>query len=193
MTFKNRRYFTKQEFEIRKTSLKISKKTFFDEVEFETSLEQLDNKKKIEVRTNSNLFFLGILIFVIGIFFLSGSIIEITALCALISIVLMITSFIDKKRIITIASFQNENITFFFNSKNKLEVIAFVESVFKASNTFLLNKYSKIDRALPIEPQLDNIEFLRNREVISNEEYDRLKNQLLGRENKLSIGFSNNN
>ncbi len=34
MTFKNSRYFTKQEFEIKKTSLKISRKTFFDEVEF---------------------------------------------------------------------------------------------------------------------------------------------------------------
>ena len=167
MTFNNRRYFTKQEFEIKKTSLKISKKTFFDEVEYETSLEQIDNKKKVEVRTNSNLFFLGLFVFGIGIFFLSGSIIEMTAICTVICIVLVIAAFIDKKRVITIASYQGENIILYFNSRNKEEVIEFVEHIFQASNAFLLNKYSKIDRALPVEPQLDNIQFLRNREVIS--------------------------
>jgi hypothetical protein len=193
MTFKNRRYFTKQEFEIKKTSLNISKKTLFDEVEYETSLEQLDNKKKIEVRTNSNLFFIGLFVFGIGIFFLSGSIIEMTAICTVICIVLVIAAFIDKKRVITIASYEGENITFYFNSKNKQEVIQFVEQIFQASNAFLHNKYSKIDRALPIEPQLNNIQFLRNREVISEEEYNTLKNELLGRENQRYIGFSNNN
>ena len=192
-TFVNRRHFTRQELEINKTSLKISKRNLFDEIEYEISLEQIDNKKKLEVKTNSNLFITGLFVFGIGIFFLSGSIIEMTKICSLISIVLVIASFIDKKRVITIGTYQGENITLYFTSKNKQEVIDFAEQIFQASKGFLLNKYSKIDRALPIEPQLDNIQFLRNREVISEEDFNFLKNQLLGRENKSYIGFNNNN
>lgn len=192
-TFVNRRYFTRQELEINKTSLKISKRNLFDEIEYEISLEQIENKKKLEVKTNSNLFIIGLFVFGIGIFFLSGSIIEMTEICSLISIVLVIASFIDKKRVITIGTYQGENITLYFTSKNKQEVIDFAEQIFQASKGFLLNKYSKIDRALPIQPQLDNIQFLRNREVISEEDYNFLKNQLLGRENKSYIGFNNNN
>jgi hypothetical protein len=43
---------------------------------------------------------------------------------------------------------------------------------------------------LPIEPQLNRLQFLRNREVISEEEYDKLKDQLLGKDIKNGIGFS---
>src|SRR3954470_450951 len=106
MSFINRRYFTKQEFEIKKTSLKIRKKNLFDEIEYETSLEQLDGKKKVEVRINSNLLFIGLFVFGIGIFFLSGSIIEMTAICTIISTVLLITSFADRKKTVTIATYQ---------------------------------------------------------------------------------------
>ena len=44
---------------------------------------------------------------------------------------------------------------------------------------------------LPIEPQLNGIQFLRNRDIISEEDYESLKNKLLGRSNKAYIGFGN--
>ncbi len=193
MIINNRRNFIKQKLEIKKSSIKINRKSLFEEVEYEISFEQLDNKKKVQVQTNSNLFFTGIFFFVFGLFFLAGSIIEMTAICTLIAIVLMMVAFVDKKRVVTIATYQGENINLYFTAKNKEKVIEFVDQIFDAANAFLLNKYGKIDRALPIEPQLDNLQFLRNKEIISEEEYETLKNQLLGRENKSYIGFSNSN
>ncbi|RDJ93906.1 SHOCT domain-containing protein, partial [Lacticaseibacillus rhamnosus] len=62
--------------------------------------------------------------------------------------------------------------------------------IIDASNQFLLTKYGKIDKALPMEGQLNKLEFLRDRDILTDEEFENLKNQLLGRENKGSIGFS---
>lgn len=193
MTFTNRRYFTQQVFDIKKSSVIVNKKTLFEELEYEISFEQLHNKKKTEIKTNNNMFVTGFFFFVFGIFFLLGSIGEAAAICAIIAVTLVITSFLDKKRTITVATYNGNNLTLFFTKRNREEVNNFVEQLFEAANVFLLNKYNKIDKALPIEPQLNNIEFLRNREIISEEEYEVLKDQLYGRDNKSYIGFGNNN
>ena len=70
--------------------------------------------------------------------------------------------------------------------------MTYSNEIINASNNFLLKKYSKIDRSLPIEPQLHNLQFLLNREIFSDEVFESLKNQLLGTENKTSIGFASN-
>jgi hypothetical protein len=193
MHFTNRRYFLRQKIEIKQSSLLVNKKTLFEETEYEISFEQLDSKKKTEIKTNSNMFFTGVFFFVFGAFFLSGSIVEIAAICVAIAFLLITVSFIDKRRIMTIAAYNGDNLVLYFTSRNREEVNDFIDKILKAANSFLLNKYNKIDKALPIEPQLDNIQFLRNREIISEEEYELLKDQLFGRDNKSYIGFSNNN
>jgi hypothetical protein len=79
---------------------------------------------------------------------------------------------------------------FLFIKNNKEEVIQFADKIINSSNSYFITKYSKIDKALPIDSQMDNLEFLRNKEIISEEQFDNLKNQLLGRDSKNSIGFS---
>ena len=51
----------------------------------------------------------------------------------------------------------------------------------------MLEKYGKIDKNLPIEPQLENLYFLRNREIISNSEFEELKSKLYG---VRTVGFN---
>jgi len=193
MTFTNRRYFTQQVFDIKKSSVIVNKKTLFEELEYEISFEQLDNKKKTEIKTNNNMFVTGFFFFVFGMFFLFGSIDEAAAICGIIAVTLIFTSFLDKKRTMTVATYNGKNLILYFTKRNREEVNNFIEQLFEAANMFLLNKYKKIDKALPIEPQLNNIQFLRNREIISEEEYEVLIDQLYGRDNKSSIGFGNNN
>ena len=67
--------------------------------------------------------------------------------------------------------------------------MAFADNIISFTNTFLLNKFSKIDKDLPIANQLENLDFLRNKELLSETEFEQLKDQLLGRDNKKSIGF----
>jgi len=87
------------------------------------------------------------------------------------------------------SDYAGESIILYFNNKNKKEVVDFSESVIDASNNYLLKKYSKIDKALPIAPQVEHLQFLLNRDIISEDHFETLKNQLLGRDNKSSIGF----
>lgn len=188
MNFKNRQRFTKQALQLKQSSLHIHRKNFFDEIEYDVSFEQIGNKKKIQVLT-SNLFYIGIFIFVFGLCFVLASIPETAAVLVFLSSIFIVVAFFTKTKTITVATYQGEDIVLFFNNTNKQEVSEFADLIIESSNNFLFRKYGKIDKDLPIEPQLDNIEFLRNREVITEEQYVTLKNQLLGRSNKSSIGF----
>ena len=42
---------------------------------------------------------------------------------------------------------------------------------------------------LPIDNQLQNLIFLRDRDLLSEEKFEHLKNQLPGRDNKSNIGY----
>jgi hypothetical protein len=106
-----------------------------------------------------------------------------------LAILMMVFSLINRKKTIEIPTYELP-IILYYSNHNKASVIGFADTLIQASNQFLYNKYSKVDRMLPIEPQLNSLQFLRNREVISEEEYDTLKDQLLGKEIKNGIGFS---
>ncbi len=108
-----------------------------------------------------------------------------------ISFIFFVCGFIGRKKVVTIITYAGKNIELYFTNSNKDEVIDFANQIIQAINEFFLNKFSKIDRGLPIEPQLEQIQFLRNKEIITEQHYETLKNQLLGRENAVSIGFKN--
>lgn len=92
---------------------------------------------------------------------------------------------------VILTAYDGNNIELYFTKRNKASVIEFAEQIIGSVNSFLLTKYGKIDKSLPIENQLNNLEYLRNREIISEEVFESLKNKLLGRDNKSSIGFGN--
>ena len=59
MVFHNRRYFTKQNFEITRDALKIEQKNLFEEKEFEIPLEMIGKTISRETIFNSNLLITG--------------------------------------------------------------------------------------------------------------------------------------
>jgi len=128
------------------------------------------------------------LVFVSLLFFLNGQSEE-SIFFFVLSVIVVIVAFLTKLRVITIKSYEGQNIELYFTSRNKDEVLAFADTIISSANTFLLNKFSKIDKDLPIGNQLENLDFLRNKELLSEVEFEQLKDQLLGRDNKKSIGF----
>ena len=114
-----------------------------------------------------------------------------TFIFILVSFIFIVCALVGRKKVITIATYEGENIELYFTKQNKQEVNEFATEIINAANRFFLLRFSNVDRALPIEPQLNQLQFLRNREIISEQQYDTLKDQLLGRENKSSIGFKN--
>lgn len=189
MTFENRRYLTKQQFEIGKSALKVDISSLFDRTEYEVSLEQIDFKRRVQVLFPHGLFVSGLFTLAVGLLLFFAESEGAAFVFFLVTCFCFTLPFFLKKKVVTVNVFDGSTLELFFNKRNKQEVIAFADQIIAASNHYLLRKYGKIDPALPIEPQINNVQFLRNREIITEEEYESLKNQLLGRTNKTTIGF----
>lgn len=190
MTFENRRRFTKQVFELKKSTLKVDIRDLFERTEYEISYEHVDFKKKIQVIFNHGLLVASFFAFAIGLLLAFAPNEEAAFVFFLVSAVCFISAFILKKMVVTINTFDGNKIELFFNNRNKDHVVDFADEIIRNSNQYLLRKYGKVDPAFPIEPQLNSIQFLRDREIITDEEFESLKSQLLGRTNKATIGFS---
>jgi hypothetical protein len=190
MNFINKKLFTRQDFELLTGSLKYRKRTLFESLEYEILYDHIGNKKKIQSTINNNLFVLALSSMIIGALFLLGSLSEISPLFFFIGGLFLVVTFINRKKTITIEGLDGNTIELYYTNSNKEEIIEFADQIIASSNSFLLNKYGRIDRDLPIESQLSNLEFLRNREILTDDDFESLKNRLLGRNNKTKIGFS---
>ena len=190
MKLYTRRFLKKQQVDILRTSLKIEKKSLLDSMEYEIPFENIHNKKMTQTTTNDNLLVIAFSLLVIGLLFLFGSNTKISVISLTGGTCFLALALITRKKTVTILTYDGTNIELPFNNKTKPDVLEFSDKIIEASNHFLLNKYGKTDKALPLEAQISKLEFLRDRDILTDEEYDNLKNQLLGRENKSSIGFS---
>lgn len=189
MNFENRRNFTRQNFELKKSTLKVDVKNLFDQTEYEISLEHIDYKRKVQVIFNHGLLVASFFALAIGLLLMFAPNEEAAIVFFSVAVVCFTSAFFLKRRVVTIHALDGNKIELFFNNRNKDQVVAYADQIIESSNKYLLRKYGKIDPALPIEPQINNIQFLRDREIITEEEYEALKNQLLGRTNKATIGF----
>lgn len=189
MKLYTRRFFTKQEIDILRSSLKIEKRSLLDSTEYEISFESIHNKKKIQTHTNDNLLVISFTLLVVGLLFFFGSNWDIAGVGFVFGTLFLAIALITRKKTVTIPSYDGNNIELPFTKTTKAEVIEFSNKIIEASNHFLLKKYGKIDRALPIDGQISKLEFLRDRDILTEDDFETLKNQLLGRENKGSLGF----
>ena len=69
------------------------------------------------------------------------------------------------------------NLTFFKDSPSHEEVNAFINEIIRLSKQQLLNKYAKIDAELPEETMFSQLNWLKNRDLLTEEEYIELKNE----------------
>lgn len=69
------------------------------------------------------------------------------------------------------------NLTFFQDSPSALEVDKFIGELIRLSKQLLLKKYATIDAELPESTMFNQLNWLKNRDLISEEEYQELKQQ----------------
>ena len=176
MTFINRYLFNRQAIEILPSALKIHKKTLFNSVEYEVSFEKLDNKLKVETTVRNGLLFIAFFFTILGFLFLTGSDSDLIEVFFLVAAASFLIAIFAKLRTITLASYDRNNIVLYFTKSNKEDVIEFANQIIQSGNSYLLAKYGKVDKALPIENQLNNLHFLRNKEIITEDHFENLKN-----------------
>ncbi len=105
--------------------------------------------------------FMGNLPVVIGSYLIFGSVIALSLFSPL------------KKEIHLVGG--GINLTFFQDSPSQEEVITFINEMIRLSKQILLNKYAKIDPELPEETMFTQLNWLKNRDLITEEEYRELK------------------
>lgn len=71
----------------------------------------------------------------------------------------------------------NVNLTFFKENPSAEEVKTFITEIIRLSKQQLLNKYAKIDAELPEETVFTQLNWLKNRDLLTEEEYQELKNE----------------
>jgi hypothetical protein len=68
-----------------------------------------------------------------------------------------------------------QNIVFFNDQKHSKELNEFIDKLIHSANNYILKKYGRIDADLPEATQMNILRWLRDRELINEEEYENLK------------------
>lgn len=190
MKLETKGFFKKQNIEILSNRLFIDKKTWFKHLEYEISFDDIETKKTVKRELNRDLVAAGFFLFFIGIAINVGGGTVIFAILSIISILLILIGLITKRGTITINNYSNDPIILDFKKRNEKQNREFADNIIEKTKEYLINKYSRVDKDLPIENQLNSIEFLRTRDLIDEEKFEELKNKLIGKKgDKKSIGF----
>jgi hypothetical protein len=181
----------KLKIEIFDNKILVYKKSIFNYVEYEVSFDDIDNKKKVKKEFNHGIMIIALFGFCFGVIFSMAGNVEVLAILFLISGVMFIIGLLTQRKYIHINTFTEGTLELKFTNKNEKEVREFADKIINMTNHYLIEKYSKVDKDLPIENQINNLNFLKNKELIDDNKFEELKNILIGRKSEeKAIGFN---
>jgi hypothetical protein len=200
MKLKQRRLFTQKELTLHENSIKVKFKNLTSSEETTISLEEIDTRKMVYQKKTDTLMLVVTLFF--GTFFLINIFnpenyapdqddpYGVFIFLFLLSTCSGLITFLKSKNVILIPTMNNGFLEVFRNIPSENDVDDFISKLSENINTSLKDKYGKLDLDMPIEQQLMNISWLKEREVISEPEFEKLKTQLTSsRKNQNKIGF----
>ena len=195
-----RKLFTSKDFTIKQSGLHVRSKTISTLFEVEIPFEEI-NLKKVIIRKKSEIFLLVLSAF-FAIIFIVNLIMKvfgdpevnwqtililfiITSLCGIITLFVRVHSYY-------IPTTNNGLLEIYFGKPTLADTNKFLDDLKQSINLFLKNKYGKIDKNLPIDTQLSNLMWLRDRDILTEEEFENLRFKLTGRETmNNTIGYKN--
>lgn len=188
MDYTCRKGFKHYTYQLAGDSVNLSVKGLLDSEEYQIPLESIGDRKVVGVYASDSAFVSSvfcILFAILLLFFDSG---KGFLLFGFIGLVSLVYGLVTRQGIITVSVLYGDNIRLFFSRSRKMEAIAFADTLIASARNFVKLKYSNFDRQMPLEKQFDNLEYLKDRNLLSADEYNDIKNYLLGNE-KRSIGF----
>ena len=194
---KQRRLFTKRYFELTDHSLKISVSKLFSSYEAEFSFEELD--RRMSKKKSFNRFLLISSIFCLIALLITAineangnSQIEDVTFYAIPTFIFSFSLWITRQSIICLPLYDKRNIIFFNFSYNQNSVQKFIDSVLITQKSYLLNKYARKELFVSAENVMDQPIWLKNRYIIDDDEFEKLKIDLLPKTPNPVIGFTFN-
>lgn len=198
MHLKQNKLLTTREFTIAETGLIVKLKTISRSKELQIPYEEIQLNRRIK-EDKVDITSLVLVIFFGGAFLISllskliynneiawGAII----IMFLLLIIGALSFYSNSKRLMLIPTLNNGYLIVFTKRPTLTVVNSFMESLSTKYKEFLKSRYGKIDRDYSTENQLSNFLWLKDQDVINEEEFLELKNALLGKVNtNQSIGF----
>ena len=195
-----RKLFSTKDYTIKANGLHVRSKTIGTQYEVEIPFEEI-NVKKVIIKKKSEIFLL-VLSSIFGLVFIANFLMKIsgqpdiswTTLLVLLSITSFcsLVTFFVRVHSYFIPTTNNGLIEIYFGKPTLAETDKFLTDLKQNINLFLKDRYGKIDKDLPKDVQLSNIMWLRDREIIDEEEFETLKYRLIGKETtNNTIGFKN--
>jgi heme/copper-type cytochrome/quinol oxidase subunit 4 len=195
-TFVQRKLLNVRSFEILSDSLKVRFKTLNQTEEFSVPFEELGTQistKKVASTVPFLIAFVPALLLIILVYFLAVNQpiekghIAATIIFGVFAVVALVTT---PKNSLYLSS-AHRQIEFYRDKPNNEAVDAFVKEVIDNCNEYLRMKYAKVDPDLPVEPQLNSLTWMKNRNLITDEEFEQFKSTLLRRKSpdKPDVGF----
>ncbi len=180
--FQKKRFDTKQ-FEIIDNNLKIKTKTGGKTQEWSIDIEDIGHKKFYESQSKNTGIIIGIVLLAFLMLVTYAFIRDKSSNYSVIILFYVVYGTIafyillkPKKSELHLTG-GITTITFFSNSPSKEEVEKFVDFLIMKSKQIILDKYARVDGDLPEETQMNQLNWLRNRDLITEEEYKRLKDE----------------
>jgi hypothetical protein len=194
------RILTKRYFELTGNSLKISVTKQFKYYEEEFSFEEI-GKKVFKKKSFNRAALTTTIIFIIGVCVtLLGNIggdktitpgdISFYAFLSGLAFMWLLTTYTNNTNLMLV---DGRYITFYSNSPSTPIVDEFIELIFSEQKSYLLNKYAKREQFLSLEKLMDQIIWLKERDIIDDIEFENLKISLFpNTSNNPPIGFTFN-
>ncbi|GGF11976.1 hypothetical protein [Hymenobacter cavernae] len=95
-------------------------------------------------------------------------------------VVFLITTLLSRKHVLCIPTYSSGMIELYDNNPSEADIKEFLNALKERIHGFLKRKYTTIDKDLPVEPQLEMLLWLKQRNILSGDEFASLKQQLIG-------------
>jgi len=178
--------FQSKAFEVKNDTIVIKTKNFSNSKEWTVKLENIgdqiiiDKKSKIG-RYILSLFFLAFVIFFLTTAFLADEPIKYGSVLFIAIFYLVFTTLIflspDKSEIKLVGGLSELS----FLLTDREEADKFIKTLIERSRKLILDKYGKVDSDLPEDIMIGQLNWLKNREILSEQEYDERKTEYKNR------------
>ncbi|MEO5570928.1 MAG: hypothetical protein ABIT08_08800 [Bacteroidia bacterium] len=189
-----RKLFLKREFELSDKGLKYKVRNLSSYFEVEIPYEEIGIKRIDQKATNNTLLIFSCFLFIVlisKIYFLATeqhNDYTVTLVILFGFLFVLLLTYLGYKDIVLIEAQNPSFIEFFANRPSKEVVEKFISELKSRTKGYLINKYAERDSKISIENQLHKINWLKDRNVIDEKEYEELTNKLIKPDIK-SIGF----
>lgn len=183
MKLEQKRGLQRRSFEVIGDKLKVIYQTSSETREWTVNIEAIGHDTLIEKSSRKGRIILGGFFFAFGIFFIAinladkQSTLSVWAWIVIGLFYLLLGSLIfifpAKKEIHLIGG--ASQLTFILDNPSREHVDLFVKELIEKSKRILLDRYAKVDPDLPEDTMMNQLNWLRNRTLITEDEYIRLK------------------